>query len=115
MAVSPSPLPSPAWHTLTADETVAQLHSDRHQGLPLAQVEENHRLYGANELIETGGRTSWDILIDQFKNIMLLLLIAVAIISAAIDIYQAQKTGQFIFPKDAIAIFTVVLLNGILG
>ena len=115
MAVSPSPMPSPAWHTLTADETVAQLHSDRHQGLQLAQVEENHRLYGANELIETGGRTSWDILIDQFKNIMLLLLIAVAVISAAIDIYQAQKTGQFIFPKDAIAIFTVVLLNGILG
>ncbi len=115
MAVSPSPAPSTPWHTLTADETVTQLHSDRHQGLQLSQVEENHHLYGSNELVETGGRTSWDILIDQFKNIMLLLLIAVAIISAAIDIYQAQLSGKFIFPKDAIAIFTVVLLNGILG
>lgn len=104
-----------AWHTLSADQVVSDLHSDRQQGLSQQQVAENLQLYGKNELIETGGRTSWNILVDQFTNIMLLLLIAVAVISATIDIYQAQQLGKFIFPKDAVAIFTVVLLNGILG
>ena len=110
-----TPNPSIAWQTFTADQVVEQLNSDRSQGLSHQQVEENLKAYGSNELVETGGRTSWDILIDQFKNIMLLMLIAVAIISAALDIHQAQLSGKFIFPKDAIAIFTVVLLNGILG
>ncbi|NJM77943.1 MAG: cation-transporting P-type ATPase, partial [Acaryochloridaceae cyanobacterium RU_4_10] len=61
------------------------------------------------------GRSSFDILIDQFKNIMLLMLIAVAIISAGLDIHAGMSSGQFVFPKDAVAIFAVVLLNGILG
>lgn len=103
------------WHTLSADQVVSELHSDRHQGLSDKQVIKKLKIYGTNELIDTGGRTSWDILVDQFTNIMLLLLIAVAVISATIDIYQAQQLGKFIFPKDAIAIFIVVLLNGILG
>jgi Ca2+-transporting ATPase len=39
----------------------------------------------------------------------------VALISAGLDIHQAMETKEFIFPKDAVAIFVVVLLNGVLG
>jgi Ca2+-transporting ATPase len=46
---------------------------------------------------------------DQFKNIMLLMLIAVALVSLVLDLREGG------FPKDAIAIFAIVLLNGILG
>jgi P-type Ca2+ transporter type 2C len=42
-------------------------------------------------------------------------LIAVAIISAALDIHRSVTTGEFSFPKDAVAIMVVVILNGILG
>ncbi|MGL5034058.1 MAG: cation-translocating P-type ATPase, partial [Microcystaceae cyanobacterium] len=108
-------VPTIAWHTLSAEQVITDLNSDREQGLSQKQIQENVSAYGTNELVETGGRTSWNILIDQFTNIMLLMLIAVAVISASMDIYQAQKSGQFIFPKDSVAIFTVVFLNGILG
>jgi Ca2+-transporting ATPase len=104
-----------AWHTIEAEKTIELLESDRATGLTSAQVEEKLRQYGTNELIETGGRTPFEILIDQFKNIMLLMLIAVAIISAILDVREAVASGKFVFPKDAVAIFTVVLLNGILG
>ncbi len=43
------------------------------------------------------------------------MLIAVAIISTILDVRESLIEGQFIFPKDAVAIFAVVLLNGLLG
>ncbi|QUY45652.1 hypothetical protein I1H34_26960 (plasmid) [Acaryochloris marina S15] len=63
-------------------------------------------MHGRNELQEVSGRSTWNILIDQFKNIMLLMLIAVAIVSAVLDLQDQQ------FPKDAVAISAIVLLNG---
>jgi Ca2+-transporting ATPase len=104
-----------AWHTIEANEAIELLESDRATGLTSAQVAENLQQYGTNELVESGGRTPLEILVDQFKNIMLLMLIAVAIISAILDVQESMASGKFIFPKDAVAIFTVVLLNGILG
>ncbi len=105
----------PAWHTLDVDSALLVLKSHRTFGLTTAQVTEKQRLCGSNELVEMKGRTALEILWDQFKNIMLLMLIAVAIISAILDIREALASGKFIFPKDATAIFFVVFLNGILG
>jgi P-type Ca2+ transporter type 2C len=104
-----------AWHTLSPDEVVTSLQSDRNQGLTTTQATERQQIYGPNKLKESGTRSSLEIFVDQFKNIMLLMLIAVAIISAGLDIRAAMVSGQFVFPKDAVAIFTVVLLNGVLG
>ncbi|HEY9626352.1 MAG TPA: cation-translocating P-type ATPase [Coleofasciculaceae cyanobacterium] len=104
-----------AWHSQTAEQATDLLNSDRATGLTESQVAERLEKYGSNELIEMGGRSPLEILWDQFKNIMLLMLIAVAIISAILDIREAMALGQFIFPKDAVAIFVIVLLNGILG
>ena len=81
-----------AWHTIAADQSLTLLNSDRDRGLSQTQIEENRGAYGTNELIETGGRSSFDIFIDQFKNIMLIMLIAVALISAGLDIHQAMET-----------------------
>jgi Ca2+-transporting ATPase len=97
------------WHALTIEDVLQKLESDRTQGLTQAQVKERLQRFGANELDEKAGRSRLTILIDQFKNIMLLMLIAVAVVSAVLDI----RAGQF--PKDAIAISAIVILNGFLG
>jgi Ca2+-transporting ATPase len=110
-----SPSKSTAWHTIEADKALLLLESDRASGLTQSQVSERLQRYGTNELVEMGGRSAFTILVDQFKNIMLLMLIAVAIISAALDIRAGMAAGEFVFPKDAVAIFAVVFLNGILG
>jgi Ca2+-transporting ATPase len=104
-----------AWHTIDADKALVLLESDRVNGLSQGQVSERLQRYGTNELVETGGRSAFTIFVDQFKNIMLLMLIAVAIISAGLDIQAGMQSKTFVFPKDAVAIFAVVLLNGILG
>ncbi|MEO0834811.1 MAG: cation-translocating P-type ATPase, partial [Cyanobacteria bacterium J06642_3] len=64
---------------------------------------------GKNELKQKVGRSKLSILWDQFTNIMLVMLIVIAIISAILDLRHSN------FPKDSIAIFTIVILNGILG
>ena len=98
-----------SWHTVEIDKTLKQLSSDKDAGLSGQQVSERLQQYGPNELEETGGRSPWSIFIDQFTNIMLLMLMGVAVVSAFLDI----KSNTF--PKDAIAIFAIVVLNGILG
>ncbi|MEJ1930718.1 cation-transporting P-type ATPase [Nostoc sp. NIES-2111] len=106
---------SPAWHTIEVDQALQKLEGDRTSGLRAAQIAEKQQQYGTNELVETGGRSPLEIFWDQFKNIMLLMLIAVAIISAILDIRESFSAGKFVFPKDAVAIFVVVFLNGVLG
>ncbi|MEO1402563.1 MAG: cation-translocating P-type ATPase [Cyanobacteria bacterium J06635_1] len=101
--------PQQPWHTLSVDEVVAQLGSHARQGLSAPQVTQRQAEYGPNELKKVGGRSRWRILFDQFTNIMLLMLIAVAIISAVLD-FRASAV-----PKDAIAIFAIVILNAVLG
>ena len=110
-----SPIAHISWQAIPEEKALELLNSDREAGLSLIQVEEKWRTYGKNELIQMGLRSPWTIFIDQFSNVMLLMLIAVALISAAMDIHQSMSSQSFVFPKDAIAILVIVLLNGILG
>lgn len=109
MSANSLPNPAAVWHTLEVDKTLQMLGSDRNAGLSSQEVQQRLQQYGPNELKETAGRSSLVILLDQFKNIMLLMLIAVAVISALLDLRANE------FPKDAIAIALIVILNGILG
>lgn len=101
--------PQQAWQALTAQQIVERLESDSEKGLSSTQIETRQQQFGLNELEEGKGRTTLEILWDQFTNIMLVMLILVAVVSAVLDL----KNG--VFPKDAIAIFAIVILNGILG
>lgn len=106
-----------AWHTLDVEKTLSELGSDAEAGLTSGQVEERLQQYGSNELEETVGRSNWEILLDQFKNIMLVMLIAVAVISGVLDLIalqQGKADGGVPF-KDTIAIMLIVILNGVLG
>ncbi len=113
---SPSSPQSP-WHTLEIEHTLQTLGTDRITGLTSQQVQERAETHGLNELEETAGRSSWDILIDQFKNVMLLMLIAVALISGVLDVinWEANAAKNDIPFKDTIAILLIVILNGVLG
>jgi len=106
------------WHGLAVDKALEMLDSDTNNGLTSQEVEQRRQKYGTNELEEHGGRSPWQILLDQFTNIMLLMLIAVAFISGFLDLMALSrgdlKPGEVPF-KDTIAIMAIVILNGILG
>lgn len=101
--------PITTWHSFAAEKALKVLDTDNETGLTLQQVTQRQQQYGLNELEEGAGRSPLEILWDQFTNIMLVMLIAVAIVSAFIDLRKGS------FPKDAVAIFAIVILNGMLG
>ena len=106
------------WHSLEVDKALDLLDSNANSGLTPQEIEQRLQKYGPNELEETTGRSTWEILLDQFKNIMLLMLIGVALISGFLDLMALRegrlKPGEVPF-KDTIAILAIVILNGILG
>jgi len=98
-----------AWHTISDQDATKLLESNRETGLAIATVKDRQEQYGRNEIVSKAGRSNLQIFIDQFTNVMLLMLMAVAVISGILDWRKSE------FPKDAIAIFIIVFMNGMLG
>jgi Ca2+-transporting ATPase len=112
------PVKAEAWHSYGIDKTLHRLTTVPHRGLAEKTVVERRRTYGFNEITTIAGRNNWQILLDQFTNVMLLMLIGVAIISGALDLISLRLGEETMegFPfKDTIAIFAIVILNGLLG
>ncbi|MEH2317588.1 cation-translocating P-type ATPase [Nostoc sp.] len=118
MSANSLPESAAVWHSLEVDKALDLLDSNADSGLTSQDIQPRLQKYGPNELEEIAGRKAWEILLDQFKNIMLLMLIGVALISGLIDLWGWQagtlKPGEVPF-KDTIAILAIVILNGILG
>jgi Ca2+-transporting ATPase len=118
MSANSLPEGAAVWHSLEVDKALDLLDSNADSGLTSQEIPQRLQKYGPNELEETAGRSPWEILLDQFKNIMLLMLIGVALVSGFLDLMRLQsgnlKPGEVPF-KDTIAILAIVILNGILG
>ncbi|MFM7675212.1 MAG: cation-translocating P-type ATPase [Synechococcus sp.] len=99
---------STTWHAL-AIPACLELLASGNEGLSTAEVSRRLASTGPNRLELKAGRSSLQILWDQFSNVMLIMLLVVAAVSACIALVQQR------FPKDAIAILVIVVLNGLLG
>jgi P-type Ca2+ transporter type 2C len=73
-------------------------------GLHTAEVEELQKLYGKNELIKKKRFSMIVLLLHQFKDVMVIILLLASLISLVV--------GDL---KDAIVILIIVLLNAIIG
>lgn len=78
-------------------------------GLSHNQVTELERIYGKNILIEKNKKTKLQIFLDQFKNIMIILLLIVGILSL---IYSIINKSDFLEP---IVILGTSIINCIMG
>jgi len=92
------------WHTLSAEETAQKLNATSQGGLSHDEAGKRYAQYGANALNETKSRSAWRMLLDQFSEFMILVLIAAAIISGIV--------GDI---EDTIAIIVIVTLNAVIG
>ena len=70
-----------AWHVLTSDEAFSRLTSTP-GGLSGEEAARRLVLHGANELRETVGVSPWHLLLEQFKNILIIILLAATVLSA---------------------------------
>jgi len=91
------------WYKKETSKIVEQLNSSL-QGLSPEEARKRLVEYGPNELGEKEKKTPFMLFLDQFKDFMILVLIAAAIISGVI--------GE---ASDTIAIAVIVILNAIIG
>ena len=97
-----------AWQALPGPDCLVRLGVGE-EGLSTAAAEERQAAAGPNRLALPPGPGRWRILLDQFSNVMLILLLAVAAVSAGLAVVDHA------FPKDAIAILLIVALTALLG
>ncbi len=92
------------WHALAAAEVAQELGTDTASGLATNDAASRLSTHGPNRLAEKAARPAWLKFVDQFKSLLVIILLGAAILAGAI--------GDL---KDAIVIGIVVLLNATLG
>ncbi|ABS70105.1 ATPase, P-type (transporting), HAD superfamily, subfamily IC (plasmid) [Xanthobacter versatilis] len=95
----------------TAEEVAAALKTQPQSGLGPTEAARRLALYGRNELDAVPPRPQWLKFLEQFTDVLVLLLLAAATISAAIWL-QERDTA---LPYEALAIFAIVILNALMG
>jgi len=95
---------APVFHVRSVDEVLVEFGVDVVAGLDSAEAGARLQKYGPNELVERGGIQPWRILLNQFTDTMVIVLMIAAVIAAAI--------GD---TEDSIVILVIVVLNAILG
>ena len=98
-------------HRQTADDVLAALGTDARSGLTQEQAQERLRRYGRNELVAEAAIPAWRKFLSQFTDLLVILLIIAASISAGLWLYERDSA----LPYEAIAIFAIVLLNALMG
>ncbi len=92
------------YFNLSAEDTVRELGSDASHGLSSAVAAQRLAEYGQNELQAAGHISPWSILFEQFKNVLIQILLIATAISAFV--------GHSV---EAIAIAVIVLFAVLLG
>ena len=91
------------YYLQTKDEVLKEFRTGS-DGLSTKQAEENLAKYGKNALVEGKKKTAFQVFLEQFKDLMVIILIIAAVISAF--------TGDL---ESTLVIIAVLILNAILG
>jgi Ca2+-transporting ATPase len=105
MSIAPSSAPpiDRPW-TVDATAVATALGVDLATGLTTDEAVDRMTRSGPNELVERAKTPTWRLLVEQFTNAMILVLIAAAVVTALI--------GDL---KDTVVILAIVVLNGVVG
>ena len=99
------------FHNESVETTLQQLSSDSVNGLSPSQAEELLKTNGENRLREKKKKSTLSRFIDQFKDVMILILLVAAAISFAIACIEGNPKEFF----EPLLILLIVFLNAIMG
>ncbi len=93
----------------SADEVLTALSTGH--GLSEEEARARLALHGKNELAAEKTVPAWKKFLAQFQDVLVILLLIATLISAVLWLYERESA----LPYEAIAIFSVVLLNAMMG
>ena len=92
------------WTALSADMALQRFKTSPERGLTLREAERRQRRWGKNVLADSSGPSLPLLLLNQFKDFMVLVLLGATLLAALLGEYT-----------DALTILVIVLLNALLG
>lgn len=92
------------WYELTSERIEQELQVSLNKGLQAKQVARRQKDFGRNVLEEGKQLSKWLLLIRQFQDFMVMILLAATLVAGLL--------GEYV---DAIAIIIIVLINGFIG
>ena len=92
------------WHSQSVQKVIEALDTHPDRGLSAAEAQARLAQYGPNQLQERPHPSFWHMLLGQFSNFLVLILIAASLVSLFL--------GEYL---DAGAIMAIVILNAVLG
>lgn len=93
------------WYSLSTEEVEKLLNVDEKKGLNADEVEKRTEEYGRNEIVSKNKKPIWKMILEQFTDFMIIVLIIAAIVSGVVN-------HEF---TDSIIILIIVILNAIIG
>lgn len=92
------------WYQLEINQLAQELSTHMGNGLTNDQAQTKLAEHGPNELAGKAGASLWEMILDQFKDFLVIILIAASLISVVV--------GEV---ADSIVIIIIVILNAVLG
>ncbi|XP_042511198.1 calcium-transporting ATPase 1, endoplasmic reticulum-type-like [Macadamia integrifolia] len=106
----------PAW-AKDVDQCLKEYQVDKEIGLSSDRVEKQRQIYGLNELDEHGGPSIWSLILEQFNDTLVRILLAAAVISFVLAWYDGDEGGEMEITAfvEPIVIFLILILNAAVG
>ena len=99
------------YHHQSKEDTLLSLAADLTRGLTSAQAAEKAGEFGPNKLREKKKKTTLGRFLDQFKDVMILILLAAAVVSFVIACVEGNPKEFF----EPLLIVLIVILNAVMG
>jgi len=97
----------------TWEEATGYFQVDEERGLSSSQVESNRKKYGANELPVEEGKTILELILEQFDDLLVKILLLAAIISFVLAFFEdGDSITAFVEP---FVILLILIANAIVG
>ncbi|XP_024084170.1 calcium-transporting ATPase sarcoplasmic/endoplasmic reticulum type isoform X1 [Cimex lectularius] len=101
-------------HAKTVEEVLNYFNVDKDRGLTLDQVKRNQEKYGPNELPTEEGKSIWQLVLEQFDDLLVKILLLAAIISFVLALFE-EHDDQLTAFVEPFVILLILIANAIVG
>ncbi|XAR53933.1 Calcium-transporting ATPase [Bertholletia excelsa] len=108
--------PFPAW-SWSVEQCLKEYKVRLDKGLRLDEVEKRRQRYGWNELKKEKGKPLWMLILEQFDDVLVKILLVAACISFILAYFHGNGTGESGFEAyvEPFVIVLILVLNAIVG
>ncbi|XP_066552225.1 sarcoplasmic/endoplasmic reticulum calcium ATPase 1 [Amia ocellicauda] len=101
-------------HIKSAPEVLDHFGVNENTGLTLEQVKAHFDKYGPNELPAEEGKSLWELVVEQFEDLLVRILLLAACISFVLALFEEgeETTTAFVEP---IVILLILIANAVIG